>query len=162
MDPGSRKKLSFACDVVANPVDYGSVKTSVKEEVVRAMTWVEQRTPAQRCSEREAIIDGIEARAQELDAESWFGDADVHIRQISNGVNGALAQELLSLHQYPDVDSFDVFRDGGRMVDQLARSGVRMERRSNDVHACPEQLSVVAESGQQQRAAAGPSSRRGW
>ena len=66
--------------------------------------------------EREAMISQIEWAARQMRESGknarWFRDCDEIMAKVSDGVNGALMQELLVASNYCDPGAADLFRHG--------------------------------------------------
>ena len=91
----------------------------------QAVEWCSSRSATEIISEREAVVLQLEAADRKLRETGvlscWFGSADVEIAAVSQGVNGALFQQLLKAHGYADWGCVDLLRDCARVVSRGSR-----------------------------------------
>ena len=86
-----------------------------------------QHTAEETNARREAMISAIEADAAALYAsgavDTWFGEADEHVRAISVGVNGPLWDRLLKAAGHEDLQCIEQFRQGAQLLGKLPVTG---------------------------------------
>jgi hypothetical protein len=82
----------------------------------QAVQWQASKTPSEIIAAREEMISQIEFAAAELRESGknahWFSQCDAVMKQVCEGVNGFLFQELLWASQHCDLEVVELFRQG--------------------------------------------------
>ena len=118
--------VQFVLDAFEN--DNTSVESNaLSEDVMSCLSWMSQHTAEDTNARREAMICAIEADSMALHlsgaVDRWFGDADEHIRAITEGVNGPLLDRLLSAAGHEDLECTEVFRHGAQLLGKMVVTG---------------------------------------
>ena len=82
----------------------------------QAIQWQSTKTPSEIIAAREEMISQIELAASELRESGknahWFQECDEITKQVSQGVNGFLFQELVCASRHCDQGAVELFRTG--------------------------------------------------
>ena len=84
--------------------------------LLQAIEWVKDKTPAQIIAKREAVLSQLELADYKLRrsgvSDSWFAQSSAENQRVTGGANGHLFEQLLSVKAYSDVGAAHLLRDG--------------------------------------------------
>ena len=82
----------------------------------QALQWQASRTAEQVIAEREAMISALEEANTRMwesgVGDRWLSEAPRSVRNVAEGVNGHLLQQLLAVTGHPDEDLPLLFKHG--------------------------------------------------
>ena len=123
MSKDDDSKILFITDNWESAIPDTSEASALPVALTAAIDWVASTAPETIKAEREATINSIMARAQELQksgaVKSWFSQASADIQQACADVNGPLMEELVQQSAFSDKACPDIFRYGARFIGQL-------------------------------------------